>query len=301
MQSSTTVTIRALVMLVCLVSIPAMALFGASLPQWLDEFLEVRLGVRFASARQWDEVPSDPQSDQVCAGEETPCDWPGQLRAECPESRQPDTVSAGVGSPLDVASAIGRKYADDGARPANDPPGPRPRDARPATPAAFARGTGEAARAIDAAWPQQPGGVRAAVHSRPAERSPRPLVPVSHQQPGYDRTQAPASSSADRAEHAARPQADGSRYGRGAPPRANPPPGSSDAFTAIQNRLRELGATYYLLETWGDQGQLYRFYCKMALHGNPDFSRYFEATDADPLGAMRKVMAEVEAWSRGRF
>ena len=67
----------------------------------------------------------------------------------------------------------------------------------------------------------------------------------------------------------------------------------------IQHRLRQLGATYYLLELWGSEGQ-YRFYCKMALGGNPDFSRYFEATDSDPLRAMAKVLAQVESWRAGR-
>jgi hypothetical protein len=65
-------------------------------------------------------------------------------------------------------------------------------------------------------------------------------------------------------------------------------------------RIRQLGATYYLLETWGDRGQLYRFYCKMAVGGNPDYSRYFEATDADALAAMDKVLREVEDWRAAR-
>jgi len=74
-----------------------------------------------------------------------------------------------------------------------------------------------------------------------------------------------------------------------APPRV-------DQFSAIQGRLRELGAVYYLLEAWGNQEQLYRFYCKMAIGGNTSYTRYFEATDVDPLTAMGKVLREVEAW-----
>jgi hypothetical protein len=57
-----------------------------------------------------------------------------------------------------------------------------------------------------------------------------------------------------------------------------------------------LGAVYYLLEAWGNQEQLYRFYCKMAIGGNTSYTRYFEATDVDPLTAMGKVLREVEAW-----
>jgi hypothetical protein len=79
-----------------------------------------------------------------------------------------------------------------------------------------------------------------------------------------------------------------------------PPPADSqacvDQFSHIQRRFRELGATYTLLETWGDQGQLYRFYCRMAMGGSSSYTRFFEATDADPLGAMSRVLAQVEAW-----
>jgi len=73
-----------------------------------------------------------------------------------------------------------------------------------------------------------------------------------------------------------------------------------DRFTAIQRRLREHGATYYLLETWGNAGELYRFHCKMAVGNNPNYTRHFEATDRDPLRAMNVVLERVEAWRAGR-
>ena len=85
---------------------------------------------------------------------------------------------------------------------------------------------------------------------------------------------------------------------------ANPaqaaPGGSSDWFNWTQHRLRELGATYYLLETWGRNGELYRFHCKMAVAGNPDYTRHFEATDNDASRAMKQVLEQVEAWRAGR-
>jgi len=73
-------------------------------------------------------------------------------------------------------------------------------------------------------------------------------------------------------------------------------PAKLDRFNAIQDRLRELGATRYLLEYWGSRQQLYRFYCKMAVAGNPNYTRYFEDTDSDPLRAMAEVLRQVEAW-----
>jgi hypothetical protein len=74
---------------------------------------------------------------------------------------------------------------------------------------------------------------------------------------------------------------------------------AADAFCALQDRLRQLGATYYLLESWGSEQQMYRFYCKMAIGGSADYTRYFEATSADPLQAMLDVVRQVEAWKEG--
>ena len=63
----------------------------------------------------------------------------------------------------------------------------------------------------------------------------------------------------------------------------------------------EYGATYYLLETWGNEGQLYRFHCRMAISNNPNYTRQFEATDRDALKAMSQVLERVEAWRTGRL
>jgi hypothetical protein len=77
--------------------------------------------------------------------------------------------------------------------------------------------------------------------------------------------------------------------------------GQADAnpFMALQDRLRQLGATYYLLETWGNQRQFFRFYCQMAVGGSANYTRYFEATNANPLEAMADVLRQVEAWRSG--
>ena len=73
----------------------------------------------------------------------------------------------------------------------------------------------------------------------------------------------------------------------------------SDPFHSIQDRLKELGATYYLLESWGNQQQMYRFYCRMAIGGNPNYTHYFEATESDPVQAMLGVLRQVETWHQG--
>ncbi len=78
-------------------------------------------------------------------------------------------------------------------------------------------------------------------------------------------------------------------------------PEQPDRFTAMERRLREYGAIYYLLETWGNDGELYRFHCRMAIANNPSYTRHFEATDRDALKAMAQVLARVEAWRAGRL
>jgi hypothetical protein len=60
--------------------------------------------------------------------------------------------------------------------------------------------------------------------------------------------------------------------------------------------LRQLGATYYRLEKWGDDDTLFRFQCKMSLDGNPHVNRHFEATDADANRAIAHVVKNVRQW-----
>jgi hypothetical protein len=61
-----------------------------------------------------------------------------------------------------------------------------------------------------------------------------------------------------------------------------------------------LGATYYLLESWGDQERQYRFYCEMAIGGNTRYKRSFWSIDTDPVRAMAQVLEQVQAWQVGR-
>jgi len=76
--------------------------------------------------------------------------------------------------------------------------------------------------------------------------------------------------------------------------------GRTDRFTRIERRLRELGATYYLLESRGTESDLFRFHCRMAIGGARHHNRHFEATDKDPIEAMNRVLREVERWRLSR-
>jgi len=76
---------------------------------------------------------------------------------------------------------------------------------------------------------------------------------------------------------------------------------SPEDFGGMERKLREHGAVYYLLETWGNEGEQYRFHCRMAIANNPNYTRHFEATDRDALKAMSQVLSRVEAWRAGRL
>ncbi len=68
-----------------------------------------------------------------------------------------------------------------------------------------------------------------------------------------------------------------------------------DYFRNAEQRLRELGATYYLLETLGPDGGQYRFVCKVAVAQNREPVAFF-ATENDPLAAMNNVIYQLEGW-----
>lgn len=75
---------------------------------------------------------------------------------------------------------------------------------------------------------------------------------------------------------------------------------SGAGFRGIEARLRELGASYYLLESWGSETLRYRFHCRMAIGGNSAYARQFESISDDPLQAMNDVLRQVEAWCARR-
>jgi hypothetical protein len=75
---------------------------------------------------------------------------------------------------------------------------------------------------------------------------------------------------------------------------------SADELTQMQHRLRQLGATYLLLEYEASRQPSYRFFCKMAIGGSASHVQTFEARAADPLGAIRRVLQQVEIWRNQR-
>ena len=76
---------------------------------------------------------------------------------------------------------------------------------------------------------------------------------------------------------------------------------SREKFSTLEIRLQELGAKYYRLLTAGDQNELFRFECQLPIAGNAAAPRTFEATDADPLQAVARVVHQVEDFRSGRW
>ncbi len=134
----------------------------------------------------------------------------------------------------------------------------------------------------------------------PALDVPRmpPPTPDEHRAPA----DAPQTSLAIAPEHiTARPPSEpyGAAPTQDVPSNSSPVPSLSDEdvrLVTIQRRLRELGASYYLLEKWGTEGQLFRFHCRVAFGEGGSANRHFEAINPDARTTMQEVLTQVEAW-----
>jgi len=69
---------------------------------------------------------------------------------------------------------------------------------------------------------------------------------------------------------------------------------TSERSKQIQSELQLLGATYILLEQYGDEEIVYRFICHV---DRPSGGRRFESQHASSLDAMQQVLNEVRAWT----
>ena len=268
-QSSAVVTFRAFVMVAFLVAIPAVAIFGTNLPDTLRQLAERHLGVSFngTSGGLTDAPLTAPRTNGPLASGDAPADAAPVAPVDISIPGESFTPPANVGGamaglPMAVPPTADR-LAQQAPLSAAPPPTPPPAMSAPA--GAPARTDGSVV----------PVGYNA------------PLDPVAAVPAAPANAKEPRSFNFPTAE-AARPLP--------AVDSAN----ASQSLSHIEQRLRELGATYSLLESWGNQGQLYRFYCKMGIGGNSNYTRYFEATDADPLRAMNIVLQQVETWRAGR-
>ena len=272
-SSSVMVLFRGLVMLAFLIGVPALAIFNTNVSDTLRQLAERHLGITFkgsASGNSFSEAPlyvaSGASSSPVGPGT-TPPDaatlTPPVISLPEPSVTPPSTLTQPSVAPGNVTGA---------SAPAVSPPAIMPQGGAP--PAGM----------IPVSPPAGTSATLGGVRTDPA------VIPVAFQAPADPRTLAAAVQPAAGIQPAV------------AGPTALPPRAALEAdgsLRQIQQRLHELGATYVLLESFGNQG-LYRFYCKMAMGGNANYTRYFEATDPDPVRAMTQVLQQVEAWRGGR-
>ena len=94
------------------------------------------------------------------------------------------------------------------------------------------------------------------------------------------------------------PPSDGTNFILTPVPQAKPSEENMTWRNAIQ-RLRELGIRDFRLQPSG-QSDDFHFSCFYAAPDQPRVTRRFEAEDAEPLQAVRKVLAQVESVSKMR-
>lgn len=307
-------------MLVVLISVPLFAIFGKQLPDVVKGLIEGR-GLVLGPAPGGD-ANSPPATPTQTAS--NPFGQPASYRAT-PAGSNPTTNSAApanvTAANLTPPSAAGGPAAmpPGGSltsmpsgmsmnalppnRPAEMPTGSAAAMTMPGDPSAMNRA---AATMGQAAMGQMPSGMGT---KGDFVGSPPPLMPASNQPAAF---LAPSDNSA----LAKPPEAtirDVTATGNspGAPassPYASAAGGAGDhaggaagagtdeKFRQAEMRLRELGATHYMLETWGPDNSRYRFVCKMAVGGNAEVNRYFQAIDDNPWQAMQSVLAQIEQW-----
>lgn len=303
MQSSVGVAFRALVMLGCLALVPLLAIYGKQLPDLYRAVLD-------AYKARIQHTATEKGTDPLAAlGSDAPAWAPTNDRQ--PNDHQ--SADRGFHGPND------RRGGDFASTAVSPPVSP------PVSPTSYSAGSAVSAQAPAQLPAESPAQSSAAVPPAPwnnsaaaqpltsADRSttapPGRVQPASFATPvdpiGPNNTAAGNTAAGNTA-------AGNTAAGNIAPGHAVPAdpadataPGGSACtvqFRQVQQRLRELGATYYFLETWGSTGDRYRFYCTVALAGNTDsgHNRIFQATDADPLQAMKNVLDQVELWRSGR-
>lgn len=256
-MQSLVMTLRTLVMLICMIALPLAAVFWTPLTAqcrvWLTDF---------HSRRAASHEPAD----------EPPPAWqPTAITDTAPLA----PVVTGADAPLNSPAAEPLV-----AQPIQEPPPTAAREA--ATSRRPPRNMSQWSR-----QPSQPVDPRRASwgDSNASDDTPTlagPLVPMSAADVPSDRGAVRQASGA--IERPAPP----SEVGGSALPRAE-----HAELHALLSRLKQAGATYYRLETSGDR---YHFYCDVAVSRESSRERRFEAVEPQAVQAVGRVIQQVEAW-----
>jgi hypothetical protein len=264
MQSSTAIAIRALVMLIVLISVPLFAIFGKNMPEVIKGLMEGR-GLVLGPANG-----QNAASNLQAQAQSNPFMQPAPYRASPDSGRGADP--AANASSVDLRSP----------RAITGPAAAQPASFQAASEAA-PMGQ-DAVASLESKQPPLPGNANPVKNRIDSDQSRfGNAIDTSISQPERQ----PAAPSAAHPNELA------------AAPGALPAVGSSvgeEKFRRAEMRLRELGATQYVLEAWGHDNSRYLFVCRMAVGGNPNVNQVFQATKTDPWDAMQDVLAQVEQW-----
>ena len=271
MQSSAMVALRTMIMITCLVAVPLAAVMGTALPKVVKSALDGRDSSFFSRDGVTSDEPRPPVTQSVLAADdstETAVPAPsGHELAAADEPRPPTAHIIGV-RPIDdePAQAATKEVVVQTAPLWNRSPrtasSPRNRD----TTAHFAPS------------PRLHG--RTAAPRRRGEPRSEGLQKTVYSPPDEDESEAQS------------PGADGDDD-RMVPVER---PAGENSFAESERRLRELGAIYYRLESWGADAEFYRCSCSVALSPRSRATRHFEAIDAAPSQAIDAVIKQVDAW-----
>jgi hypothetical protein len=269
MQSSAMVAIRTMIMITCLVAVPLAAVFGTALPK----VFKSAFGGREQSF-SWDHsgVDDEPRPPSVLTVEEF----------SSPQTvTQADIQSIGARQAprLPTAHITGVRAIDDAAAaqavvetaPLWNPP-PR---------------TAQAPKSRDMTAHFAPSPVPRRIDEHGSRNEPRTealqktVYSQPHKEPPLDESSDDDSQDADQLVPVERPAGE-------------------NALSDGERRLRQLGATYYRLETWGGDGHLYRCSCNIAVNPGSRATRHFEAIEAAPSQAIGAVIKQVDTWRERR-
>jgi hypothetical protein len=321
MQSSTAIAFRALIMLIVLISVPLFAIFGKSLPDVVKGLLEGRTLVLSPA-------PGTEQNPPAAAPA-TPASSP--FAQTGPYRAAPDNNAAGAAAGsmtatnpatslnANTAAPMNNNAAPLSAVNGNPPTVPAASLLQPVPVSNTAGVPGAPASIPTVGDPSQ----FAAANGAMPPANPN----VNNVQAAATMTSGPTATSAQPASFLGAPDAtalsatdsvrrDGNVSGQTTNMPADPASvyggskinpirdgagqtasvTSDEKFRRAEMRLRELGATHYMLETWGQDNGRYRFVCKMSVGGNAEVTRYFQAIDDNPWQAMQTVLEQVEDW-----
>jgi hypothetical protein len=283
MQSSAMVALRTMIMIVCLVAVPLAAVFGTA----LSKAVKSAFGYREAwqpSKLAEDEQPPRVDSLALAADNDPRILQPTPEATSQPQTEQrespilPHAKITGVRALPEVPTTAAADKADEPMIETAPLWNPAPRTAR------------------------TPRDRQMTTHFVPAPAPQRDIL----RQGRVDSVQSNTNAAVARRRSARRTESlQQTVY---SPPDEVESPSDTDGLVPVERvandgaladserRLRELGATYYRLEIWGDEGNFYRCSCSVPISPRGRAMRHFEAIESAPSQAINVVIKQVETW-----